>query len=284
VALRALGIVALGGLYTFAVFYAYSAGWWVDLFAPAAGLAFALLVGGLLGFFTVGRRARQFKEAWGKYLSPEVVEELSKDIENIRPEVGERREMTVLFSDVIGFTPLSEKLSAEEVIRTLNEYFSDVVPVIFRNGGTLDKYVGDCIMALWGAPKKNDTHALSACRAALGMAAALDRLRERWRAQDRPELDVGIGINSGAMVVGNIGSPERLDYTVIGDNVNVAARLESLTREKKVRIIISEATWLQVKDRVEARDLGEAKVKGRAVPVRVYELIALKDQPAEAPS
>src|SRR5258706_6378725 len=193
------------------------------------------------------------------------------------PRLGElsteKRELTVLFSDVRGFTTISEKLPVDELVRTLNEFLNAMVEVIFRNGGTLDKFVGDCVMAFWGARVRQEDHAARAARTALEMIAARNTLNEGWRKEGRQELNVGVGINTGEMILGNIGSERRMDFTVIGDNVNLAARLESSTKELKASIVISEATYKQIEHLVQVRDLGTIHVKGKDVPIKVYELL-----------
>jgi adenylate cyclase len=191
---------------------------------------------------------------------------------------NEKRELTVLFSDVRGFTSISEKIPVDELVRTLNEFLSAMVEVIFRNGGTLDKFVGDCVMAFWGAPVRQEDHAERAARTALEMIAELEALNRRWREQGRQELKIGVGINTGEMILGNIGSDRRMDFTVIGDNVNLAARLESSTKELQASIVISEATYRRISGLARVRDLGTIHVKGKDVPIRVYELLGTTDK------
>jgi len=190
---------------------------------------------------------------------------------------GQRVDVSVLFSDIRGFTPMSEAMSPEAVVAILNEYFDRMVPVIMVEEGTLDKYVGDAIMAVWGAPMPQRDHARRAVRAGLGMLAALSELQAGWRERGVPAFEIGIGINSGEAVAGNIGSRKRAQYTVIGDSVNTAARLESLNKELGTRMIISDATYRLVEDMVEVRLLPPVMVKGKAEPLTVYEVLALKE-------
>jgi adenylate cyclase len=154
--------------------------------------------------------------------------------------------------------------------------------LVFRNGGTLDKYMGDAIMCFFGAPVEQKDHALRACRTALQMIDQLESLREWWRAEGRPEIDIGIGINSGSMVVGNMGSDMRFDYTVMGDSVNLASRLEGINKEYGTRIVLSEFTLELVKDEVAVRELGAVRVKGKKKPVKIYELLAMGPAPEAA--
>jgi adenylate cyclase len=188
--------------------------------------------------------------------------------------------LTVLFSDIRGFTTISERLTPEQLAKLINEYLTPMTNIVFEHGGTLDKYIGDALMAIWGAPVQQDDHALRCCKAAMGMMRELKVLQERWRMEGRdyPPIDVGIGINSGPMVVGNMGADQRFDYTVLGDNVNLASRLEGTNKDYQSHVIISESTYLLCKDQVAARELGAVRVKGKREPVRIYEL--MDDKPA----
>jgi adenylate cyclase len=188
--------------------------------------------------------------------------------------------MTVLFSDIRGFTAASEKATPEAVVSQLNEYFGAMVEVLFRHRGTLDKFVGDMVMGLFGAPLPDARHADHAVGAALDMTETLDRLNGKWRTEGRPELNIGIGINSGEMIAGNIGSEAIMSYTVIGDAVNLGSRLESLNKDYGTRIIISEATRARLTVPVETRLLGDVTVKGRAQAVQIYEVLGAKGTPS----
>jgi adenylate cyclase len=218
-----------------------------------------------------GREKRQVKKLFSRYVAKDVYDQLLADPSRAALG-GARRSMTVLFSDVRGFTALSEKGTPEEVVRQLNEYFTRMVQVLFEHRGTLDKFVGDMVMALFGAPLDDEEHAEHAVQTALAMSAALDALNREWAAQGRATLDIGIGINSGDMVAGNIGSDTIMSYTVIGDAVNLGARLESLNKDYGTRIIISEATRARLKGRYDIRPLGEVIVKGKSKPVAIFEV------------
>jgi adenylate cyclase len=180
--------------------------------------------------------------------------------------------MSVLFSDIRGFTSASETAAPEAVVDQLNEYFSEMVDVLFRHHGTLDKFVGDMVMGLFGAPVANPHHADDAVAAAIEMIERLGHLNARWAAAGRAPLDIGIGINSGEMIAGNIGSESIMSYTVIGDAVNLGARVESLNREYGTHILISEATRARLSRPVATRRVDEVHVKGRREPVVVYEV------------
>lgn len=253
--------------------YAFSRGIWIPLVAPltAVGLTF---VGQLAWhYFVEGREKRQVKRLFSRYVPKDVYEQLIADPDRAALG-GRRRTMTVLFSDVRGFTAMSEKATPEEVVRQLNEYFSRMVDVLFAHRGTLDKFVGDMVMGLFGAPLDDPDHAEHAVQAALAMTRALDDLNQHWAAAGRPVLDIGIGISTGEMVAGNIGSSAIMSYTVIGDTVNLGARLESLNKDYGTRVIISEATYAALKGRYDIRPLGEVVVKGKSRPVAIYEVKA----------
>lgn len=184
----------------------------------------------------------------------------------------------MLFSDVRAFTTYSERHEAERVVEILHEYLTRMVDAVFRNEGTLDKFVGDAVMAVFGAPVPQPDHAVRACRTAVAMMGELRELERKWRQEGKEPFRMGIGVNTGEVIVGNLGSDQRFDYTVIGDPVNLAARLEGLNKEfpEASGIIISEFTYDLAKDQIEARPLGEVKVKGKDKPVTVYELVGLK--------
>jgi adenylate cyclase len=213
------------------------------------------------------------KRLFGQYVSKDVYEQLVA-----RPELarlgGQRREMTVLFSDIRGFTTVTERAQPEATVAMLNEYFTRMVDIVFRHHGTLDKFVGDMVMALFGAPLDDPQHAEHAVEAALDMIVELRALNERWKADQRfAELDIGIGINTGPMIAGNIGSDAIMSYTVIGDAVNLGSRLESLNKEFGTRIIISDATRERLTGRYIFRPLGDVVVKGKSRPVAIFEVV-----------
>jgi adenylate cyclase len=211
------------------------------------------------------------KRLFGQFVSKDVYERLVANPELARLG-GQRRQMTVLFSDIRGFTTVSERGEPEEIVAILNEYFTRMVDIVFAHKGTLDKFVGDMVMALFGAPLDDKDHAEHAVDAALAMIRELNRLNEKWAAEGRPALDIGIGISTGPMIAGNIGSEAIMSYTVIGDAVNLGSRLESLNKQYGTRIIISEATRGALPDRYVFRPLGEVVVKGKTKPVSIYEV------------
>jgi adenylate cyclase len=263
--------------YLGAVYYLFVAkGIWFNLVYPASALFFGYTSQTAYRFFTEERRARDIRKMFSSYVSKRIVDELIKDPSKAKLG-GDRKEITVLFSDIRGFTSFSEKHQPEEVVSLLNEYLGAMTEIVFEHEGTLDKFVGDAIMALWGAPVGQPDHAERAVRCALAMISRLKELQSKWAAEGKYVIDIGIGINTGDMVVGNMGAEgKKMDYTVIGDNVNLGARLEGLTRQYNNHIIISEYTYEKVEHIVEAKELGTVTVKGKQLPVLVYDLVGLK--------
>jgi adenylate cyclase len=260
-----------------AVYYLFAVkGIWFNLVYPASALFFGYTSQTAYRFFTEERRARDIRKMFSSYVSKRIVDELIRDPSKAKLG-GDRKEITVLFSDIRGFTSFSEKHQPEEVVSLLNEYLGAMTEIVFQYEGTLDKFVGDAIMALWGAPVGQPDHAERACRCALAMIVKLKELQAKWTAEGRYSIDIGIGINTGDMVVGNMGAEgKKMDYTVIGDNVNLGARLEGLTRQYNNHIIISEYTYAKVEHVVDAKELGTVTVKGKQLPVMVYDLIGVK--------
>ncbi len=215
------------------------------------------------------------KDTFSRYVTSQVAEELLKNPEALSLG-GKKQFVTVLFSDIRGFTNFSENFAPEEVVEHLNEYLSAMVDIVFKHEGTLDKFIGDAIMVVFGAPKPHADDAIRAVRTALEMREKLAELNAKWQQQHKKSFEIGIGINSGEVIAGNIGDIRRMEYTVIGDNVNLASRIESLTKDTGAPIIISRSTYQLVKDQVDARELQSMNVKGKSEPVQIYELIGLK--------
>jgi adenylate cyclase len=249
---------------------------WVPMAGPLAAGVVAFTGSTLTRYATEGREKRKYRKTLLKYLSPQLVATIMQDF-NWASLRAEKRNLTVLFSDIRGFTSISEKLPPEGVVATLNEHLNMMVSVIFKHHGTLDKFIGDCVMAFWGAPLAQPNHAELAARAALDMIEGLEKLNRKWQSEGRPTLKIGVGINTGEMLFGNIGSEQRMDFTVIGDNVNLGARLENATKELHATIVVSDATYQQIRDKAQARPLGEISVKGKAHKILVYELLGMSD-------
>ncbi len=224
--------------------------------------------------FAEEENVKYIRNTFSKFVSKDIVDELLKDPDKIALG-GARREITVFFSDVRGFTTISESLSPEELVQLLNEYLSAMTDSIIEMKGTIDKYMGDAIMAFWGAPVPLEDHAYYGCVTALIQLEKLKGLQESWKRRNLPSIDIGIGLNSGPAVVGNMGSSHRMDYTCMGDTVNLGSRLEGSNKMYGTRIIISEYTYEKVKERVYARELDLVQVKGKTHPVRIYELLGL---------
>jgi adenylate cyclase len=205
------------------------------------------------------------KATFAHYVSQQVMDSILKSGAEIQLS-GDRRRITVLFCDIRGFTTMSEKLTPEKVVKLLNEYFESMVEVIFRNEGTLDKFIGDGMMVLFGAPKDDPYHAV---KTAIEMQSELRCLAEKWKAEG-VVIRSGVGINSGPAVVGNIGSSRRMDYTAIGDTVNLASRLESATKDLGVGILVSEYTYVALKGTFRFKEMGSIRVKGRTEPIQTY--------------
>ena len=270
-ALAGIGAVAVAGV-TLAT-RGVAAGVWAPIVAPMVAAVTTLVAGLAWQYFVEGREKRHVKRLFGRYVSPDIFHQLMTNPSAVRMG-GERREMSVLFSDIRGFTAASESATPEAVVEQLNEYFSGMVDVLFRHQGTLDKFVGDMVMGLFGAPVANPNHADDAVAAAIEMMERLDGLNARWAAAGRARLDIGIGINSGEMIAGNIGSESIMSYTVIGDAVNLGARIESLNKDYGTHILISEATRVRLTRPVATRRVAEVQVKGRREPVVVYEVMS----------
>jgi adenylate cyclase len=264
---------AAGNQYLFAY-----RGYYANFFYPFANMAVISVFSGAYKYLTEERKAKELKKMFSHYVSPKIVEELLKNPE-LAKLGGYRREITVLFSDVRGFTTFSEQRKPEEVVEHLNEYLHEMTDIIFKWDGTLDKFVGDEIMAFWGAPLEQPNHAELAIKCALNMSDRLEELQAKWRAEGKYPLDNGIGINTGDVLVGNIGSADKkMDYTIIGDHVNLGARVETLTRKYDSRVLITEFTMEKIRNlidegklyRVDMKEMDTVKVKGKDIPVRIF--------------
>ena len=214
------------------------------------------------------------KQAFVRYVAREVVDEILKNPEQIAL-TGERREVSVLFCDIRGFTPLSERLSAEDVVALLNEFYTLMIDTVFKHGGTLDKFLGDAVMAVFGAPISRQDHSVRAIWTALAMQAGIQELSQKRVQEGKEPITVGIGVSAGEAVAGSVGTENRMEYTVIGDRVNLAARLEA--NASPGQILISQWTYEKVENLVNARSLGYFKVKGKEEEVEVYEVLGLKE-------
>jgi adenylate cyclase len=265
------GMVLLGVLVA-VDYFAFLKGWWLNFTIPALTLTANVLLVSLYRALIEEKEKRRVRTAFGQYLSPEVVRRLLLNPELVEPR---KTEITVMFSDIRGFTTISEKLDAQELAVFLNQYLSDMTQIVFERRGTLDKYIGDAVMAFWGAPFEEEDHAVLGCQTALDMMAQIHKLQKKWEAQGKPRLDIGIGLNTGVASVGNMGSTLRYGYTALGDSVNLSSRLEGLNKDYGTHILVNETTYLAVKDSgFIFRELDLIRVKGKLQPVVIYELVA----------
>jgi adenylate cyclase len=269
-------IIALAGLglwddVAFARF-----GLWLNFTFPAAAIVatFSLILGGK--YAAKWRRERWIRHAFSRYLHADLVNELCRSPTALRLG-GEERELTVLFADVRDFSSIAEVLSASELVSVMNEFFTAMTDVVLEHRGMLDKYIGDSLMAVFGAPVNDPHHAVNACLASIGMRSALASLHSRWSAQGRPCLEMRVGINTGPMVIGNVGTERRFDYTVMGDEVNVAARLEAANEALGTDTLISATTANAAHAHIVVVARGAIAVKGRKQKVEVFELVASAD-------
>ena len=252
-----------------------SQGVWMNLTYPLLNLV--LIYMGVTGYryMTEEKEKKKIRGAFQYYLTASVVEEMLKNPDKLKLG-GEKKDLTVLFSDIRGFTSISERMTPEGLVKFLNEYLTRMTDIVFKYDGLLDKYMGDAIMAIWGAPLDQADHARRACLTSLDMVEELHRLQKKWNTEGMPPLNIGIGINAGPMVVGNMGSDRRFDYTVMGDSVNLGSRLEGLNKLYGTNIIVSEMTFDRVREEFLGRQLDLVRVKGKDQPVKIYELMSLK--------
>ena len=255
-------------------------GYWLDFVGPEFAVLLSFIAANILNYGFEGRERRFIKNVFRHYLSPDVIERIIED-PSLLQLGGKRRDITSFFSDLAGFTSISEALSPEDLVRLLNAYLSEMTEIILDSGGTLDKYEGDAIIAFWNAPLDHDDHATRACLAALRCQQRLDELRPEFQDQYGHSLHMRIGVNSGPAVVGNMGSHRRFDYTAMGDTINLAARLEGAGKQYRVSILIGENTYNLAKESVIAREVDVIRVMGKEKPVKVYELIGEKGNVTE---
>ncbi|MEW6119515.1 MAG: adenylate/guanylate cyclase domain-containing protein [Pseudomonadota bacterium] len=272
-----LGLVATLALLG-ALLAVYAAAWkhlWVlPLAAPMLAVFGLYALNTAYGFFAESRSKRQITRLFGQYVPPELAEEMSQDPAHYTME-GQSREMTVLFSDIRGFTDFSEKLPPAELAEVLNAYLSTMTRIVQQERGTIDKYIGDAIMAFWNAPVDLADHAARAVRAALAMQAALPQLNREFAARNWPEVKIGVGVNTGRMSVGNMGSEFRMSYTVMGDAVNLGSRLEGITKQYGVGILVTQPT-VEADPQHAFMKIDDVRVKGKEKPVAIYEPLGTK--------
>ena len=268
-----LATLALFGWFVYFMFA--DGGRWLSFVIPAATLAANYAAITSFRMIFEEREKRKIRKAFYQYVSPGVIKLIEKNPRKYFRPGGEMKELTVMFSDIRGFTTISEGLTPDELVQLLNEYLGEMTDVVFETNGTLDKYIGDAIMAFWGSPYPQEDHAFRGCSCALRMIQRLDALNAKWKSEGRRPISIGIGLNAGPVNVGNMGSAKRLAWTVMGDNVNLASRLEGINKEYHTQIVINETTYRQVADQFVCRDLDKIRVKGKNQPLNIYELLGV---------
>jgi adenylate cyclase len=270
-----LMLLLVGGIFELGVLLFSSSAVMMNVVNPSLAIILAYLSTAVYQYLTERQQKALIKNVFGHYLSPVVVNMLANDPEMAKLG-GDRRELSILFSDIVNFTTVSESFKTPEgLVELLNEYLSEMTSIVLKSEGTLDKYVGDAIIAFWNAPLPQKDHAMRACVAAVEMQRKLELLRLKWKKVGMPEISARIGVNSGNVIVGNIGGKDRFDYTAIGDPVNLASRLEGANKQYHSDIMISDMTYAQVKSKVVVRELDLIQVKGKTEPVKVYELLGM---------
>jgi adenylate cyclase len=274
-----LAIAALAA-YTGAAHISYRNGYIINMVYPYIAIILTYFGSIIYKYFAELKRKAYIKHAFGRYLSPTVMETVLDNPRLLHPG-GTKHNVTVFFSDIAGFTSISEILPTKDLLQLINEYLSTMTNIVLKHEGTLDKYVGDAIMAYFGAPLDQPDHEKRACEVALEMRAALPALQAKWKYEGKPYVDFRVGINTGEVIIGNVGSEERFDYTIMGDEVNLGSRLEGANKNYGTHIMISESTKMRVENDYVVRKLDYIRVKGKSEPIRVYELVGRKGQVSE---
>lgn len=252
--------------------YLYPKGIAPDVITPAVITLATLIFGYAFKFIAENKNKEKVKNAMGKYLSKTVMKNVVQNIDNVKLG-GRKAVVTVLFADIRGFTSMSEKMSAEEVSLILNEYFSAIEPIITKYNGVINKFIGDAVMAIFGDPINDEMHPMNAVLCANEMLKRVRKLRNKWMDENKPEIEIGIGINTGEVFVGNIGSETRLEYTVIGDTVNIASRIESYNKVYKTNFLIGSTTYNSVKNRVDVIKISGVTIRGKQKKMDIYEIL-----------
>jgi len=273
-----LTVILVGAVFEVSIMVFSNSNILINVVNPSLAIVFAYFGTAVYQYLTERQQKAVIKNMFGHYINPAVVNELVSNPEKAKLG-GDRRELTVFFSDIANFTTISEQYHTkpEGLVTLLNEFLDEMTRIVLKYEGTLDKYEGDAIMAFWGAPIPQKDHALRTCFAALDMQKRLEILRPKWIKEGKPPLTVRMGINTGIVIVGNMGGKDRFDYTVIGDSVNLSSRLEGANKQYKSNIMISDFTYTHVKSKVIVRELDLIQVKGKTEPVKVYELLGTTD-------
>ncbi len=268
-------ILSLGYL-QFCVFISYPNNLALDIITPQLFILCTVALSSGFKYFQVDSKKKHIQKVMEKYVSKDVMMNILNNIDSTKLG-GKRAQITALFADIRGFTTIAETLEPEQVSSILNHYFSAMVPIILKHNGVVDKFMGDALLAIFGAPIESQDHAQNAVNAAVEMLGEISSLQEQWLKEGKPYIEIGIGINTGIAFVGNIGSEDRLEYTAIGDTVNIASRLESFNKVYKTKLLISSSTYEQVSDTIEIREINSVLVKGRSEKLNIYEVKGLKE-------
>jgi len=260
-------------LFAFTAFVKFNL--WVDTTYTLGTMVITYTLCSALNYIMKDKEESKVRKAMSNYISPQIMADILSDPSKLELG-GTKKEITIMFSDIRGFTAISEKRDPQEVVSLLNRYLSVMVDIIFKNNGTFDKFIGDAIMAFWNAPIDTVDHEYLAIKTALEMVEELKKLNEKFDKEGRHHINIGIAVNTGDAIIGNIGSQKIKDYTIIGDAVNLTSRLESLNKKYSTNIIISESTYKRVKDKVDARFIDETEIKGKDKTVRIYEVLGIK--------
>ena len=269
-----IALILMASAYIIFVGISYSKGFAPNIITPLAVQLVTMIFGYSYRFIVEGKNKEKIQQAMGKYLSQDIMKNVVKNIDDIKLG-GKKAEVTVLFADIRGFTSMSEKMSAEEVSYILNEYFTAIEPVITKYNGVINKFIGDAVMAIFGEPIHDVEHAKNAVLCANEMLRTVEILRDKWLFEGKPKIEIGIGINTGEAFVGNIGSEKRLEYTVIGDMVNLASRIESYNKVYKTNLLISSSTYKHVSKIADVIKISEVSIRGKSKKMDIYEVLRL---------
>lgn len=269
-----LSIIAFDILFMLYVFFMAYKGTIVSYSVPLSCQFVTIVFGYSFKFITENRNKEKIKQAMGKYLSQDVMRNVVSNIDDLKLG-GKRAIVTVLFSDIRGFTSLSEKMSAEEVSVILNEYFAEMEPIISKYNGIINKFIGDAVMAIFGEPIQDINHAQNAVKCAYEMLKKVEYLREKWLFEGKPKIEIGVGINTGEVFIGNIGTETRMEYTVIGDTVNLASRIESYNKVYKTNLLVSSSTYSHISDIADVIKISEVQIRGKAKKMNIYEVLRI---------
>lgn len=269
-----LSIIAIDILYLLFVFISASHGYIMSYAVPLVSQFVTVAFAYSFKFISENRNKEKIKQAMGKYLSQDVMKNVVRNIDDLKLG-GKRAVVTVLFSDIRGFTSLSEKMSAEEVSMILNEYFAEMEPIITKYNGVINKFIGDAVMAIFGEPIQDINHAQNAVKCAYEMLKKVEYLREKWLFEGKPKIEIGVGINTGEVFIGNIGTETRMEYTVIGDTVNLASRIESYNKVYKTNLLVSSSTYAAIADIADVIKISEVQIRGKAKKMNIYEVLRI---------